>query len=95
METHQPIVETYYGPGRLYTLIKHLQGECDQQVEKVVEKFVKERDYHRQVSGCDSAWHSQTQPPSSSAGVQVLQWWQSLTLSVERNTALLHTCTDG
>uniref|UniRef100_A0A669R2L6 Conserved oligomeric Golgi complex subunit 4 n=1 Tax=Phasianus colchicus TaxID=9054 RepID=A0A669R2L6_PHACC len=51
VETHQPIVETYYGPGRLYTLIKHLQGECDQQVEKVVEKFVKERDYHRQVSG--------------------------------------------
>uniref|UniRef100_A0A8C2T5A7 Conserved oligomeric Golgi complex subunit 4 n=1 Tax=Coturnix japonica TaxID=93934 RepID=A0A8C2T5A7_COTJA len=50
VETHQPIVETYYGPGRLYTLIKHLQGECDQQVEKVVEKFVKERDYHRQVS---------------------------------------------
>ncbi|NWZ23245.1 COG4 protein, partial [Asarcornis scutulata] len=48
VETHQPIVETYYGPGRLYTLIKHLQGECDQQVEKVVEKFVKERDYHRQ-----------------------------------------------
>lgn len=51
METHQPIVETYYGPGRLYTLIKHLQVECDQQVEKVVDKFIKERDYHRQVRG--------------------------------------------
>lgn len=49
METHQPIVETYYGPGRLYTLIKHLQVECDRQVEKVVDKFIKERDYHRQV----------------------------------------------
>lgn len=55
VETHQPIVETYYGPGRLYTLIKHLQVECDRQVEKVVDKFIKERDYHRQVravSGC-------------------------------------------
>jgi len=51
VETHQPIVETYYGPGRLYTLIKHLQVECDRQVEKVVDKFVKERDYHRQVRG--------------------------------------------
>ncbi|XP_074896512.1 conserved oligomeric Golgi complex subunit 4 isoform X2 [Buteo buteo] len=48
VETHQPIVETYYGPGRLYTLIKHLQVECDRQVEKVVDKFIKERDYHRQ-----------------------------------------------
>ncbi|XP_038610097.1 conserved oligomeric Golgi complex subunit 4 [Tachyglossus aculeatus] len=48
VETHQPIVETYYGPGRLYTLIKHLQAECDQQVDKVVEEFIKQRDYHRQ-----------------------------------------------
>uniref|UniRef100_A0A8C5RP94 Conserved oligomeric Golgi complex subunit 4 n=1 Tax=Laticauda laticaudata TaxID=8630 RepID=A0A8C5RP94_LATLA len=49
VETHQPIVETYYGPGRLYALIKHLQAECDQQVEKVVEKFTQQRDYRRQV----------------------------------------------
>ncbi|XP_019361370.1 PREDICTED: conserved oligomeric Golgi complex subunit 4 isoform X2 [Gavialis gangeticus] len=48
VETHQPIVETYYGLGRLYTLIKHLQVECDRQVEKVVDKFIKQRDYHRQ-----------------------------------------------
>uniref|UniRef100_A0A3Q3N3E6 Conserved oligomeric Golgi complex subunit 4 n=1 Tax=Mastacembelus armatus TaxID=205130 RepID=A0A3Q3N3E6_9TELE len=27
VETHQPIVETYYGPGHLYTLITHLQQE--------------------------------------------------------------------
>lgn len=49
VETHQPIVETYYGPGRLYTLIKYLQVECDRQVEKVVDKFIKQRDYHQQV----------------------------------------------
>ncbi|XP_034281558.1 conserved oligomeric Golgi complex subunit 4 isoform X2 [Pantherophis guttatus] len=49
VETHQPIVETYYGPGRLYALIKHLQAECDQQVEKVVEKFIQQRDYRRQL----------------------------------------------
>uniref|UniRef100_A0A8D0GFT0 Conserved oligomeric Golgi complex subunit 4 n=1 Tax=Sphenodon punctatus TaxID=8508 RepID=A0A8D0GFT0_SPHPU len=49
VETHQPIVETYYGLGRLYTLIKYLQVECDRQVEKVVDKFIQQRDYHRQV----------------------------------------------
>ncbi|XP_068848859.1 conserved oligomeric Golgi complex subunit 4 isoform X2 [Capricornis sumatraensis] len=48
VETHQPIVETYYGPGRLYTLIKYLQVECDTQVEKVVDKFIKQRDYRQQ-----------------------------------------------
>ncbi|TTL88683.1 Conserved oligomeric Golgi complex subunit 4 [Bagarius yarrelli] len=35
VETHQPIVETYYGPGRLYTLLTHLQKECDVQAQKV------------------------------------------------------------
>ncbi|XP_004842939.1 conserved oligomeric Golgi complex subunit 4 isoform X2 [Heterocephalus glaber] len=48
VETHQPIVETYYGLGRLYTLIKYLQVECDRQVEKVVDKFTKQRDYQQQ-----------------------------------------------
>uniref|UniRef100_A0A4W5PL39 Conserved oligomeric Golgi complex subunit 4 n=1 Tax=Hucho hucho TaxID=62062 RepID=A0A4W5PL39_9TELE len=46
VETHQPIVETYYGPGYLYTLITHLQQECDQQAQKVVDKFIQQRDYH-------------------------------------------------
>uniref|UniRef100_A0A671EWR1 Conserved oligomeric Golgi complex subunit 4 n=1 Tax=Rhinolophus ferrumequinum TaxID=59479 RepID=A0A671EWR1_RHIFE len=48
VETHQPIVETYYGLGRLYTLIKYLQVECDRQVEKIVDKFIKQRNYHQQ-----------------------------------------------
>lgn len=46
VETHQPIVETYYGPGRLYTLITHLQKECDKQAQRVVDKFIQQRDYH-------------------------------------------------
>lgn len=56
VETHQPIVETYYGPGRLYTLIKYLQVECDRQVEKVVDKFIKQRNYHQQVSRGSYKW---------------------------------------
>ncbi|KAM9860635.1 conserved oligomeric Golgi complex subunit 4 [Aulostomus maculatus] len=46
VETHQPIVETYYGPGHLYTLITHLQQECDQQAHKIVDKFIQQRAYH-------------------------------------------------
>lgn len=49
VETHQPIVETYYGPGHLYTLITHLQQECDQQAQKIVDKFIQQRDYHNKV----------------------------------------------
>ncbi|CAF99558.1 unnamed protein product [Tetraodon nigroviridis] len=46
IETHQPIVETYYGPGHLYTLITHLQQECDQQAKKIVDRFIQQRGYH-------------------------------------------------
>uniref|UniRef100_A0A4W3ILK2 Conserved oligomeric Golgi complex subunit 4 n=1 Tax=Callorhinchus milii TaxID=7868 RepID=A0A4W3ILK2_CALMI len=55
VETHQPIVETYYGPGRLYTLIKYLQVECDRQAEKVVDKFIQQRDYHRKFQQVQSS----------------------------------------
>ncbi|XP_072236586.1 conserved oligomeric Golgi complex subunit 4 [Leuresthes tenuis] len=46
VETHQPIVETYYGPGHLYILITHLQQECDCQAQKIVDKFIQQRGYH-------------------------------------------------
>lgn len=49
VETHQPIVETYYGPGRLHTLLTHLQKECDTQAQKVVEKFIQQRGYRNKV----------------------------------------------
>ncbi|XP_061131691.1 conserved oligomeric Golgi complex subunit 4 isoform X1 [Syngnathus typhle] len=45
VETHQPIVETYYGPGHLYTLLTHLQQECDKQCQKIVDKFMEQREY--------------------------------------------------
>lgn len=49
VETHQPIVETYYGPGHLHTLITHLQQECDRQAQKIVDKFIQQREYHQKV----------------------------------------------
>lgn len=50
IDTHQHIVETYYGPGHLYSLITHLQQECDQQAKKIVDKFIQQRGYHNKVS---------------------------------------------
>ncbi|XP_063801941.1 conserved oligomeric Golgi complex subunit 4 isoform X1 [Pseudophryne corroboree] len=55
VETHQPILETYYGPGRLYILIKHLQAECDRQVERVVDTFMQQRDYQRKFQQVQSS----------------------------------------
>ncbi|MCJ8737287.1 hypothetical protein PDJAM_G00022310 [Pangasius djambal] len=55
VETHQPIVETYYGPGRLYTLLTHLQKECDAQAQKVVEKFIQQRGYRNKFQVVQSS----------------------------------------
>ncbi|KAK2920236.1 conserved oligomeric Golgi complex subunit 4 isoform X1 [Channa argus] len=55
IETHQPIVETYYGPGHLYTLITHLQQECDKQAQKIVDKFIQQRGYHNKFQVVQSS----------------------------------------
>lgn len=43
VEIHQPIIETYYGPGKLLMTICILQKECDRQVKKIITEFTKHR----------------------------------------------------
>ncbi|CAL1534730.1 unnamed protein product [Lymnaea stagnalis] len=49
VEIHQPLVETYYGPGRLFPLLSILQKECDRQSRKIFENFKTHRDYSGKV----------------------------------------------
>ncbi|XP_071957457.1 conserved oligomeric Golgi complex subunit 4-like [Antedon mediterranea] len=46
VEIHQPLVETFYGPGRMLHLMMDLQEECDKQAKIIVDNFVKHRDFH-------------------------------------------------
>ncbi|KAK3086090.1 hypothetical protein FSP39_013397 [Pinctada imbricata] len=59
VEIRQPLVETYYGHGRLFTLMKILQTECDRQSRKIIEKFRHKRDFDRVVQQVqqDSVFH--------------------------------------
>ena len=41
------------GPGRLFTLMKILQTECDRQSRKIIEKFKHKRDFDSVVRGTD------------------------------------------
>ena len=43
VEIHQPIIETYYGPGRLLRVMTLLQAECDRQTDRIVTEFRKKR----------------------------------------------------
>lgn len=39
IDLHQPLIETYYGPGHLIVVIKNVQNECDRLSRKVLEEF--------------------------------------------------------
>ncbi|PFX33324.1 Conserved oligomeric Golgi complex subunit 4 [Stylophora pistillata] len=45
VEEHQPFVETYYGPGKMFILLQAMQAECDKQVNQVVDQFIKKRQF--------------------------------------------------
>ncbi|CAB4022602.1 Conserved oligomeric Golgi complex subunit 4, partial [Paramuricea clavata] len=51
VEAHQPLVETYYGPGHIFPLLKKLQQECDRQAEAITNQFTNKRDFYAKV-GC-------------------------------------------
>ena len=38
VEKQQPLVETYYGPGKLFLLIKQIQLQCDEEAAKILDK---------------------------------------------------------
>ncbi|XP_015922764.1 conserved oligomeric Golgi complex subunit 4 [Parasteatoda tepidariorum] len=50
IEIHQPLVETYYGPGKLFSVIEIIQKECDRQIKRVLEEFKMQRDFNKKAS---------------------------------------------
>ncbi|ESO82827.1 hypothetical protein LOTGIDRAFT_108827, partial [Lottia gigantea] len=61
VEVHQPLVETYYGFGKLITLLKILQKECDRQIRKVIDHFKSSREYDKKVKLVQTSLMSQKQ----------------------------------
>lgn len=49
VEVNQPIIENYYGYGRLIQFIEILQRECDREVKKLFAEFHKNRKIQRRV----------------------------------------------
>ncbi|XP_057669955.1 conserved oligomeric Golgi complex subunit 4 [Diorhabda carinulata] len=49
IDTHQPLIETYYGPGRLLSAISILQRECDIQTKRVLLEWTKTRNIQKKV----------------------------------------------
>ncbi|CAF0916497.1 unnamed protein product [Rotaria sordida] len=45
VETYQPLVETYYGPGKLFNFVSMLQTACDTQVQRAINSFKSQRQF--------------------------------------------------
>ncbi|XP_041454635.1 conserved oligomeric Golgi complex subunit 4-like [Lytechinus variegatus] len=65
IEVHQPLVETYYGPGKLLTLIESLQKECDKQAQKIINKFVEQREFSRKSQQVQQSFNRTTYKSSN------------------------------
>lgn len=49
VDTHQPLIETYYGPGRLISAIMVLQKECDVQTKRILLEWTKMRQINKKI----------------------------------------------
>ena len=50
IEIHQPLIETYYGPGKVFTAIRTLQRECDLQAGEIFSQVRRRRGIRDKVA---------------------------------------------
>jgi len=50
IDIHQPLVETYYGPGKLVAVIEVLQKECDRLSKRIIDDFKTKKNLSQVVS---------------------------------------------
>ena len=51
VDQHQPVVEKYYGTGKMQTVVTHLIKECDKVVKRLLSDWEDVRHMNRKVSG--------------------------------------------
>jgi conserved oligomeric Golgi complex subunit 4 len=49
VETHTPLVDKFYGTGKMVRVIQRLQGECDRQGGIILDSLCDERNIQRKV----------------------------------------------
>lgn len=50
IDQHQPVVEKYYGPGRMHSVLERLLDECDRVVKSTLDGWREERHVQRKVA---------------------------------------------
>ncbi|XP_075212039.1 conserved oligomeric Golgi complex subunit 4 [Lycorma delicatula] len=68
-EVHQPLIETYYGPGRLLKVAIILQQECDRQSNLILNEFWRQRMIAKRVQQVQEAERILVNSSSSSSNI--------------------------
>jgi hypothetical protein len=50
VDQHQPVIEKYYGSGKMSSVIERLLEECDRVVKKLIDGWEEDRSMKRKVS---------------------------------------------
>lgn len=62
VDQHQPVVEKYYGPGKMTSVLQRLLQEADRVTRSLVEGWVEERSVKRKVRVLSVVSRSETYP---------------------------------
>ena len=68
VEIHQPLIETFYGPGRLITVMSMIQQECDKQSTRVIDKFREQRQVKNKVNKIRESMYVKTSQITTNQG---------------------------
>jgi len=73
VDQHQPVVEKYYGSGKMASVIERLLDECDRVVKKLVDGWEEERSMKRKLANVSSSTFSTSSSSSPTIRRQVSQ----------------------
>lgn len=68
VEVNQPIIETFYGYGRLIQMFVILQRECDLEVKELIKEFQRNRHIDKRTVQINDYIKSSNQTPSTAMG---------------------------
>lgn len=96
IDSNQPLVETYYGPGQLISVIKVIQDECDHLSRKVLEGFRNETNLQQVAKSVRVSSMQRSQPntlnltPSKLDPGDIDNTLNELTLIISRSEVYLN-----
>ncbi|KAG8891141.1 hypothetical protein FRB99_003829 [Tulasnella sp. 403] len=73
VDQHQPLVEKYYGPRKMLSVVERLLQECDRVVGGLIESWEEERQMQRKIQDTGNAYFSALAPTQQRKGSYVTE----------------------